>query len=130
MSLNSRCNFKQGFFTCDLPVDVVELILRVKTKHGKHTPKEDWEMRTEKYRPWKRWTDNDSPRYVVDSLTPSVTPDSGPWLPTPKFEYKPKLFNDLRGTHSDKENMPPLGTAPMPVLNIEESDFWIGLKNY
>ena len=40
-SLNSRCDFKQGFFTCDLPVDVVELILQVKTKHGKHMLKED-----------------------------------------------------------------------------------------
>ena len=23
-SLNSRCGFKQGFFTCDVPVDIVE----------------------------------------------------------------------------------------------------------
>ena len=52
-----------------------------------------------------------------------MTSDSGPWLPTPKFDYKPKLFNNPRGTHSDKENIPPLETAPMPVLNIEESDF-------
>ena len=52
-----------------------------------------------------------------------MTSNSGPWLPTPEIYYNPKLFNDPRGTHSDKENMLPLETAPMPVLNIEESDF-------
>ena len=108
---------------CDLPVDVVELILRVKTKGGNHTLKEDREKRTEKYRPWERWTDNGIPRCRLDSLSPSVTFNSGPWLPTPKFDYKPKPFSDPRSTHSDKENMPPLEPAPMQVLNIEESDF-------
>ena len=53
-SLNSCCNFKEGFFTCHLPVDVVELVLKVKTRCGKHTLKEDWEKRMEKYRPWER----------------------------------------------------------------------------
>ena len=121
MSLNSRYDFKQGFFTCDLPVDVVEIILRVKTKCGKHTQKDDREKRTEKYRPLERWTD-DIPRCRLDSLFPSVTYNSGPWLPTPEFDYKLKLFNDPRSTHSDKEIMPPSEPAPMPVLNIEESD--------
>ena len=52
-----------------------------------------------------------------------MTSDSGPWLPTPEFEYKPKLFSDPRNASSDKENMPPLEPIPMSVLNIEESDF-------
>ena len=85
--------------------------------------KEDWEKRTEKYRPWKRCTGNDSPRCILDSLLPSVTSDSGPWLPTPEVDYKPKLFDDPKANHSNKENMPPLEPAPMPVLTIEESDF-------
>ena len=123
-SLNSRCDFKQGFFTCDLPVDTVELILQAKTKCRKHTLREDQEKRTEKYRPWERCTDNDSPRCILDSLSPSVTSDSGPWLPTPKFDYKSKLFDDPRANHSNKENMPILEPAPIPVLNIEESNFF------
>ena len=48
-SLKSHCDFKEGFFTCDLPVDTVELVLKVKTKKGKHTLKEDRERRMEKY---------------------------------------------------------------------------------
>ena len=31
-SLNSRCNFDNGFFTCDLPEDAVLLVVKVKTK--------------------------------------------------------------------------------------------------
>ena len=37
-SLNSRCDFENGFFSCDLPEDTILLILKVKTKSGKsHT---------------------------------------------------------------------------------------------
>ena len=124
-SLNSCCNFKQGFFTCEFPVDAVELVLKMKTRCGKHTLKEDQEKRTERYRPWERQTDykNASPRHKLDSASPSMTSDSGQWLPTPEFKYKPKLFSDPRDPSSDKKNMPPLEPIPMPVLNIEESDF-------
>ena len=122
-SLNSRCDFRQGFFTHDMPVDTVQVVLRVKTKCVKHTLKEDNEKRMEKYRPWAKQTDNDGSKCALDSLTPSISSDSGAWLPTPEFNYKPKLFEDPRNSHSNKENMPPLEPAPMPILNIEENDF-------
>ena len=48
--LNSRCDFKNSFFTCDLPEDAVLLILKVKTKTGNHTLVEDMEKWTEKFR--------------------------------------------------------------------------------
>ena len=82
------------------------------------------ERRTEKYRPWER---NEQTltvtRCALDFLTPSVTSDSGPWLPTPSLNISQKLFDDPRASHSNKENMPPLESVPMPTLNIEESDF-------
>ena len=118
-SLNFRCNFQQGFFTCDLLVDAVELIVHVETKCGKHTLKED----KEKYRPWAKQTDNDGSKHALDSLTPNISSDSGAWFPTHQFDYKPKLFKDPRYSHSDKENMPPLESAPMPILNRKENDF-------
>ena len=46
-SLNSRCDFKNGFFTCDLPEDTILLILKVKTQTGNHTLLEDMEKQTE-----------------------------------------------------------------------------------
>ena len=55
-SLNSRCNFENGFFTCDLPEDAVLLVVKVKTKTGNHTLVEDTEKQTEKCGPWKKPT--------------------------------------------------------------------------
>ena len=109
-SLNSRCDFKEIFFTCYLLVDAVQLVLHVETKQGKHSLKEDKEKRMEKYRPWAKQTDNDGSRCTIDSLKPSVSSDSGTWLPTPEFDYK--LSGDLRNNHSSKENMPPIRICP------------------
>ena len=53
-SLNSRCDFENGFFTCDLLQDAVLLILKVKTQIGNHTFVEDMEKQTEKFQPWKK----------------------------------------------------------------------------
>ena len=53
-SLNFRCNFKNGFFSCDSPEDTVLLILKVKTKKGNHMLVEDTEKLTEKFCPWKK----------------------------------------------------------------------------
>ena len=53
-SLNSRCDFENGFFTCDLPEDAILLILKVKTQTGNHMLVEDTEKQTEKFHPWKK----------------------------------------------------------------------------
>ena len=31
-TLNSQCNFTDGFFACDIPVDAIELVLKIKTR--------------------------------------------------------------------------------------------------
>ena len=53
-SLNSRCDFENGFFTCDLPEDAILLILKVKSQTGNHTLVEDMEKQTEKFCPCGR----------------------------------------------------------------------------
>ena len=55
-SLNSRCDFKNGFFTCDLPEDAILLILKAKTQTGNHMLVEDTEKQTEKFHLWKKPT--------------------------------------------------------------------------
>ena len=82
--LNSQYNFKNGFFTCDLPEDAVLLILKVKTKTGNHTLVEDTEKQTEKFHPWKKQVKDGKqvPRKLRGVLTPkkndiSMTSDSG-----------------------------------------------------
>ena len=52
-SLNSQCDFENGFFTCDVPEDTI-LLIKVKTHTGNHTLVEDMEKQTEKFRPWKK----------------------------------------------------------------------------
>ena len=115
-SLNSRCNFENGFFTCDLPEDAMLLVVKVKTKTGNHTLVEDTERWTEKFRLWKKPTKDGktSPRKLPAVLTPrkndnSMTLDSGPCPSSlTETEYKPQFFNEPECLSSDKENIPPI----------------------
>ena len=113
-SLNSRCDFKNGFFTCDLPEDTVLLILKVKTKTSNYTLVEDMEKWTEKFRLWKKPTIDrkPDPQKLPGVLTPqkndnSITSDSGPCPSLTENEYKPRFFDEPDCMSSDKENMPP-----------------------
>ena len=113
-SLNSRCNFENGFFLCDLLEDAVLLVVKVKTKTGNHTFLEDTEMWTEKFRPWKKPTNDgeSSPRRLPGVLTPrknnnSMTSGSGPCPSSlTETEYKPRFFDEPEYLSSDKENIP------------------------
>ena len=123
-SLNSRCNFENGFFLFDLPEDAVLLVLKVKTKTGNHTLVDDTEKQTEKLRPWKKLTkDGDSsPRRLPRVLTPiqndnSMTSDSGPCPSSlTETEYKPKFFDEPEYLSSDKENVLPTESITPPFL--------------
>ena len=122
--LNSRCNFNNGFFTCDLPEDVVLLVVKVKTKTGNHTLVEDTGEQTEKFRPWKKPTKDGktSPRKLPGLLTPrkndnSMTLDSGPCPSSPtETEYKPQFFDEPECLSLDKENIPPTKSITPPSL--------------
>ena len=123
-SLNSRCDFNNGFFTWDLPEDAVLLVIKVKTKTGNHTLVEDMEKQTEKFRPWKKPTQDGktSPRKLPGVLSPrkndnSVTSDSGPCPSSlTKMEYKSWFFDEPECLSSDKENIPPLKSITPPSL--------------
>ena len=107
-------NFKNGFFTCDLPEDAVLLVVKVKTKTGNHTLVEETEKQTEKFRPWKKPTKDGktSARKLPGVLTPrkednSMTSDSGPCPSSlTETEYKPQFFDEPECLSSDKENIP------------------------
>ena len=95
-SLNSKCDFENGFFTCDLPEDTVLLILKVKTQTGNYTLVEDTEKQTEKFWPWKKPVKD---RKQVSQKLPgvltswkndnSVTSDSRPCPSLTEYEYSP-----------------------------------------
>ena len=122
-SLNSQCDFKNGFFTCDLPEDAIFLILKVKTQTGNHTIVEDMEKWTEKFCLWKKQVKDGKqvPLKLPGVLTPrkndnSVTSDSGPFPSPIEHEYKSRFFDELGWLSSDKENMPPIESVTPPSL--------------
>ena len=51
--LSISCNF-QGFLVCQIPKEVIEVELKIKTKWGKFTLHTDQHTGTEKYRPGRR----------------------------------------------------------------------------
>ena len=130
--LNSRCDFENGFFSCDLPEDAVFLILKVKTKMENHTYVEDTEKQTEKFCPWKKTSKDGKqvPQKLPGVLTLrkndiSMTSDSGPCPSPTEHEYKPRYFNKPEWLSSDKENMPPIESVTPPSLrnlSLEEQN--------
>ena len=96
--LNTKCDFKHGFLSGDLPVDTIQVSVHVDMKWGKHTLREDRHQRSKRYRTLTKC--NDNPRQVLDSLTASDLSNSGAWPPTPEPEYRPQLFNDPRNPDS------------------------------
>ena len=129
-SLNSRCDFENGSFTCNLPEDAVILILKVKTQTVNHTLVEDTEKWTEKFRLWKKSNKDGKqvPQKLPGVLTPqkndnSITSDSGPCPSLTEHEYKPRFFDEPDCMSSDKENIPPTESVTPPSirnLSLEE----------
>ena len=123
-SLNSKCDFKNGFCTCNLPEDAVLLVLKVKTKTGNHTLVEDTKKQTEKFQPWKQLTKDGktSPRKFPRVLSPrkndnSVTLDSGPCPSSlTEMEYKPQFLAEPKCLSLNKENIPHLESITPPSL--------------
>ena len=134
-SLNSRCDFDNGFFTCDLPEDAVLLVVKVKTKAGNHTLVEDTKKWTEKFRPWKKPTKDGktSPKKLPGVLSPrkndnSMTSNSGPCpSSTTEMEYTPQFFDEPECLSSHKENVPSHESITPPSLrnlSLEEGNDW------
>ena len=127
-SLNSRCDFENGFFTCDLLEDAVLLILKVKTQTGNHTLEEDTGKWTKKFQPWKKPIKDRKQvlQKLPRVLTPqkndnSITADSGPCPSLTEHEYKPRFFDEPDCMSSDKENIPPTESHYSSFLKKFES---------
>ena len=62
--LNVTCNFYLGYLICDIPDNMVEVVVKIKTTFRKHTLVEDQERRIVKYQPWGR---NDLPKTKMET---------------------------------------------------------------
>ena len=122
-SLNSRCDFENGFFTCDLPEDALLLILKVKTQIRNHTLVEDMVKWTEKFQPWKKPTKDGKqvPQKLPGVSTPwkndnSITSHSGPCPSPTEHKYRPRFFDEPDCLSSNKENIPLIESVTPPSL--------------
>ena len=52
MPTSSECNFLHGFFRCKLPVDVVDVEVKIASMHGMHTFRKDRMAQLIKCTPW------------------------------------------------------------------------------
>ena len=50
--LQPECNFLHGFFKCKLPIEVVDMEVKVTSMQGTHLYKRDWTMQVTKCVPW------------------------------------------------------------------------------
>ena len=50
--MNVHCDFPKNSLTCVLPEHTMDMMLKVRTRSGKHTFREDVYTRTLKYRRW------------------------------------------------------------------------------
>ena len=53
ITLNITCDFN-GYLLCQMPAEMVEMELKIKTKRGKYTLHKDTCTRTESHHPWER----------------------------------------------------------------------------
>ena len=120
MQLNASCD-PQGYLVCQMPKDMVEVELKVKTKCGKFTLTKDFHSRTEKCCPWnmaacrarihtyKHRTPHQIVAKTYESNMPNSTDsDSSTQIITGEgIGYPPKVYTDPRAhqppTDSDIE---------------------------
>ena len=107
--LNASCRFQNGLLVCEHNGDIVEVVLKVKTRWGEHTLIEDKYYKTEKFHPWeradrrvrintrrKRMSRGTQDPNSNETRCASVeSTDSGMCIPTDKgFNYPPLIFTD------------------------------------
>ena len=51
--MNAACDFN-SYLICQMPAEMIEIELKIKTKRGKYTLHKDTSTRTERYHPWER----------------------------------------------------------------------------
>ena len=124
--LNINCDFHSGFLMSDIPRDTILVVLKIKTKWGKHTLTEDHERRTKKYRPWEKHTqcvmidpmERVEPILLLKVHDSGSSSDSGAWVQVAgDLEFTCKIFNDPKNTSSHKENTPIIGTQTTLTIN-------------
>ena len=91
--LQPECNFLHGFFKCKLPIEVVDVEVKIMSMQGTHLYKRDRTMQVTKFVPW---TNNIRPHPNIIKKVKTfleVEKKMGPSIPTsmPNSQFRPLL---------------------------------------
>ena len=95
-TLNVTCDFN-GYLVCQMPADMVEMELKIKTKRGKYTLHKDTSIRRDRYHPWKRVVRRSKVHTKTRSreVESEVTSNSETDVQMGKgFAYPPEIFTN------------------------------------
>ena len=102
--LQPECNFLHGFFKCKLPMEVVDVEVKIMSMQGTHLYKRDWTMQVTKCLPW---TNNIRPH-------PTIIKKMKTFL-----EVENKMGTTIQTSMPNSQIRPPL---PITNPNICRSD--------
>ena len=124
-TLNISCDFN-GYLVCQMPMNTVEVELKIKTTQGKYTLNKDTYTRTERYPPWdradKRTKIHSKKRRAsrkevnvdtVDSTNSETDIEDGEG-----FAYAPNIFTN------------PSYATTMPLTESEDYEVELTYKNF
>ena len=90
--LQPECNFLHGFFKCKLPVEVVDIEVKITSVQGMHIFRRDWTTQLIKCTPWSTRL-NPHPTIIKKMKTfLEVEGKMGP-IPVPVSQFRPPLPN-------------------------------------
>ena len=110
----------------EIPRGAIQVVLKIKTKWGKHTLTEDCKRRTKDYRLWEmhtQWVMIDpmkrvEPIFLQKAHDSWSSSDSGAWVHVDgDLEFTCKIFNDPKNISFNEENTPLNDTQTMLTLN-------------
>ena len=88
--LQPECNFLHGFFRCKLPVEVVEVEVKITSMQGMHIFRRDWTTQLMKCTPWSTRL-HPYPTIIKKMMTLlEVEGKMGP-IPAPISQFRPPL---------------------------------------
>ena len=135
--MNVTCNFLEHNPNCVLPENTMDVLLKVRTRSGEHTFREDVYTRTLKYRRWnnelrlfcslkkrvasmfhKRNSFSDSSRAIS---TQTIVNDNAEQCKTEAMEKDSETDSDKESVHSNWSELLPVNNAPTTSTEVKNN---------
>ena len=98
--LQPKCNFLHGFFKCKLPIEVVDVEVKITSMQGTHIFRRDWTMQVIKCTPW---CTRPHPHPTIIKMMKTFLEVEGKKVPTPApaSQFRPPLPNTSPNIRKD-----------------------------